>query len=254
MQNLPNVSPMELAVVCAAVLLFSIAPAVLAWNEQRRRRRMLLERARLVVESGGALGEAGMQAVSPVALPEREVEAQTPHEPMAASLPTPSDAPIDMVTETPDTMGAPLTTPLWTDAVAAPPAADSPHAAAAGEGSSPAVSGRYSLQLQDLRRVRLRDWPPATVRNDPERSRVWQEAQHAADEHESSIGSTILSSPYPAQSTCLGAAEAEGSKLRLRFLLFPVLWPLAAEQATAEAVFEIDRASGAIHSWVQLRP
>ena len=71
MQNLPNVSPMELAVVCAAVLLFSIAPAVLAWNEQRRRRRMLLERARLVVESGGALGEAGMQAVSPVALPER---------------------------------------------------------------------------------------------------------------------------------------------------------------------------------------
>jgi hypothetical protein len=33
-----------------------------------------------------------------------------------------------------------------------------------------------------------------------------------------------------------------GEICELRFLLFPTLWPTAAEQATAEAVFEIGAA------------
>jgi hypothetical protein len=222
MQALPHIAPAEVVVVTAAMLLLWLAPAVLSWADQRRRLRSVAEASRIAARAGAESLATIEQA------PAREV----------STLPEPVEA-----------QEAAPTEPSRDEASGAATAAPAP----APEAPRPEESARYHFRLQDLRRVRLRDWPPSAVRNDPEQQRVWHEAEALAEDHESAVSVTVLSSPYPAQSVCLGAAGGEGSKLRLRFLLFPVLWPAHEEQALAEAIFEVDRSAGEVRSWIQAR-
>jgi hypothetical protein len=248
MTNLPNIMPLEVAAVGGAVLLLCVVPAVLSWTDGRRRRRLAAQQAAREIESSLAVSEvAAEQKPEPAAaLPYDEVAAvEPPAEPVGCW-----DAEMDDTT-----LAAPQQEMAAPEVVsaAAPPVAESVQDQPRSEPVPLQEPARYPFQLQDLRRVRLRDWPPAAVRTDPERSRVWREAEQVAQEHESAISSAPLSASYPMQSSCLGAAEAEGSKFRLRFLLFPVLWPVTEDQAPAEAVFEVDRAEGVLRSWVEVR-
>ena len=246
MQNMPNISTTEGAVVCAAVLLFSVVPAVLQWSDQRRLRKLAAQQARAALASDAA---AAAERPSAAEWPAESAELSIENvEPLAAA-PGPDDTSGGMVSTAGDAPAAPLS---FAAAVLAAPAAEPPQELRREE-SSPTETARYPLQLGDLRRVRLRDWPPAAVRDDPERNRVWQEAQRVAEEKQAAIGSTLLSSPVAAQSACLGSATEHGSTLQLCFLLFPVLWPVSEEQAAAEAVFEIDRSSGEIHGHIRAR-
>ncbi len=246
MQNMPNISTTEVLVVCTAVLLFSVVPAVLQWSDQRRRRRLAAQQARVALAAEAAAAERPSAVESPAESAELNIENV---EPLAARR-GPDDTSGGMVSAAEDTPAAPLASAA---AVLAAPAAEPPLQELRGAESASPETGRYPLQLRDLRRVRLRDWPPAAVRDDPERNRVWEEAQRAAEEKQAVIGSTPLSSPFAAQSACLGSAEEHDSTLQLRFLLFPVLWPVSEEQAAAEAVFEIDRVSGEIHGHIRAR-
>ena len=244
MQNMPNISPMEVVVVGAAVLLYSAAPALLSWNERRRRRRMSAELARAALGSDAAILGAAGAVDSPA-------ESSGPE--IGSAEPLPEDTVGQMLDEPADTMAASPTPLSSTDTLETSPATEAPRYELRGEEAPSPEPEHYRIQLQDLRRVRLRDWPSAMVRNDPERNRAWQEGQRAAEEYQSLIGSTVLSSPCAAQSACLGFAEEHGSTLQLRFLLFPILWPVSDEQAVAEAVFEVDRVSGELHSQVRAR-
>jgi hypothetical protein len=108
----------------------------------------------------------------------------------------------------------------------------------------------HEFRLAALHRAHLPDWPPPAIRNDPERYRVWEAAQRVVEAHWTAIGSAMIFSPYPARSMCLGAAQADGSRYRIGFLLFPVFWPISDSQAFAQAVFEVDEGSGELRGWV----
>jgi hypothetical protein len=246
MPNMPNITPLEIAAVAAAVLLLCVTPAVVAWSDERQRRRLRLQATAALPAEPAAVGRTDA----------------TPgwYEPATPSAA--ADEPTDS---------------LWLTEAAADAINEQRRAApeqdiAAGRGdpiapSDPGVmplrpeapdeavpvpdAVRHRFQLQDLRRVRLRDWPPAAVRNDPARARVWHEAERVLQEHYAAISSTVLSAPHPAQSSCLGSAEEDGANLRLRFLLFPVLWPVSEDEAVAEAVFDVDRGGGEMRCRVE---
>jgi len=269
MQNLPNILPAEVTIVCAAFVLLCIAPAVLAWSDRRRRRRLERQAAAAamgvvpmsVVETVSALsGPGDTGAASEVAATPNEplaahfdsfrplefppVEHQTPV-PVEARL---DEAPPEIASPNPELQRIMSELPPVAEASVAPTDVAGGMAMASSHTPEP-ISHR--LQLQDLRRVRLRDWPPAAVRNDPERLRIWHEAEALFHEQQAAINAVVLTSPVRAESCCLGAAEAEGARYRLCFFLFPVLWPVSDAQAAAQAVFEIDRDGGDIRSWVE---
>jgi len=138
-----------------------------------------------------------------------------------------------------------------------PPAVASASAPLGGVLSTPLpelqpLSGesQYRFRLDELHGASLSDWPPAAIRNDPERRRLRQEAEQAMQAHAARLRSVVIASPYPARSYCLGAADVDASELRLSFLLFPVVWPVSQNQAVAQAVFRVDGLTGTIHGWV----
>jgi hypothetical protein len=247
MANFPNITQTEMAVLTAAVLLLFVAPAVLSWADERRRRR--LQRAAIAaealrvaspVESAGSLPDAPAVAPAP---PETLQHGDTAFVPAA-------DAVAAVLTGESGSMPAPPA-----------PVVD----AAAVAGTAPAalppelqpLSGtpRHRFRLDDLHNAQLSDWPPAAIRNDPERSSRRQEAEQGAEPYQTLIREALLLSPYPARSYCLGTADADASELRLSFLLFPVVWPMSQNQAVAQAVFRIDRLAGELRGWVDaLRP
>jgi len=266
MQSWPNITPVEVAVVCSAALLLCFLPSVLALGDSRRQRRrgraLLAEVAaqRQAVETGGVIvspeafvGTAGgwteaPQAVeAPVAIaPEASAADMAPaHESAAPVMVAPA------AVETAAASGVLHAEPVpSTPSTAVPPAPapEEPVLAPAHEPESHQAAA-YTLRLDELRRVKLPSWPPQEVRDDPERKRVWDEAVRLADQP--LITRMQLPSPRAAESACLSAVENNGSTLRLRFLLFADLWPVAAEQATAEAVFDVDSANGDVRAVVR---
>jgi hypothetical protein len=231
MQNLPNITPVEVVTVGSAMLVLCVAPAVLAWSDARRRRKALsvaLARAAAVPPQPAAPPELGNEPLPMVVAD--GLAAATAVPPAAAVFEVPTETAVPAMVSEPATA---LVAENEPSPVA--PDADQP---------------RYQFCLQELRRVRLPDWPPADVRNDPVRGAVWREAERLAEHRQREITAMPLSSPQRAQSSCLGSAEADDACVRLHFLLFPVLWPSTEEQAAAEAVFEIDRTSDAIRGWV----
>lgn len=264
MGNLPNITQTEIATIAAAVLLLFIAPAVLAWSDERQRRRAQRERA--IREDGEVRaptteppsywsnlpeGEAQVPLPEDLALGgEPEVIAETPM--TAMPPPPPSDAAAVAAWEPDIPVAAP-----------AEPAVSAPDAPAAATPQThdatvpPALelrpldgSLRHQFRLADLHKAQLPDWPPAVIRNDPERLALWGEVEAAVKPYEGALTTAPIFSPYPARSSCVGAAEVAGSCLRVRYLLFPVLWPVSQNQAVAQAVFEIDRTTGEIRGWV----
>jgi len=258
MQNLPNIAPAEIVVVGAALVLLCFVPAVLAWSDRRRAHRLqqqaLAAAAATWAGAPMATAEAGLD--QPVAGDAAETAGTTEPFPEPSGFPTPAAAVDIPVAEEPSftELAAVTAARVSEPAPAMAEPAPEPEAAAGLTPPAPAPEPRrYQCQLQDLRQVRLRDWPPASVREDPERFRLWHQAEALAHEHRSAINTAPLASPVAVQSCCMGAADTDGLKHRLRFLLFPVLWPVAEDQAVAEAVFEIDTAGGEIRSWVEAR-
>ncbi len=220
---MPNITPAEVAVVFAAIALFFVGPAVLAWSEARQRRAALL--ARQVAEATSQVETAVIPAATGDALnatlPEPDKESVASFESVASPEAPPFAEPTRQEAAQPSVVLQPLV----------------------GE-------SRYHFQLGDLHQTQLPDWPPAAIRNDPERSRSWQAAEQLSEDQRAAINSATIWSPYPARSSCLGAADITGSLCHLRFLLFPVLWPVSQNQAVAQAVFEVDRDRGEVRGWV----
>jgi hypothetical protein len=240
MANLPNITPTEMAVLAAAVVLLFVAPAVLSWADEHRRRR--LQRAALAAEAlrvGSTLEATGPLPDAPASEPP---PAEALQHADAAYAPPP-DAVAVLPTMEPGSMPGPV---LATEAAAATPVPP----AIPPELQPLSGTPRHSFRLDDLHLAQLPDWPPVAIRNDPERSGRRREAEQAAGPYWTRIRETLILSPYPARSYCLGTADAEVSELRLSFLLFPVVWPVAQDQAVAQAAFRVDRITGEIRGWV----
>ncbi len=255
MPNMPNITSIEVAVVCTAALLLCIMPNVLVWADVRRRRRVarLARNADMTMERR-SVDVAGAGVASPLTVQEPAVDSSDAPQAVEsdavaiaaaeATAPSSAMAPLDIVADT----------AVETPVVEESPAATTP---ASSQSATPArfampvtdESARYTLRLDELRKVKLPNWPPAEVRDDPEKRHVWSEAQRVAEQP--LIASMPLKSAREAESACLSAAESEGSILRLHFLLFADMWPVAATQATAEAIFEIDSATGQVRGAIR---
>ncbi len=258
MHNWPNITPFEVAVVCTAALLLCIMPNLLAVADVRRRRRQ----QRAAAEESVMQRRATEMAESSVS---QGTTATT------ATAATAETVPTDSVTEAsaPATEATTAAASLPESAPATPPASVAPHvtevaAALQHEVADPAPAQVAratawpesteeptvcTLRLEDLRRVKLPNWPPAEVRDNPERKRLWEEAVRVAEQP--LLTAMAVDSPRRAESACLGSAESDGSVLRLHFFLFSDLWPVAAEQATSEALFEVDSAAGSVRARVR---
>ena len=226
MANIANITPVEIAVAAAGVLLFFVCPVLLAWTDRRRRYRLRAAQARTAV----------------LAAPLSVVDA-SPAEafPVTAS----ASAAAESMGADSDTIAAPAPGSLNTASFQ-----DTADAQSAIELRPFDGLWRYRFQLHELHEARLPDWPPIAVRDDPERARLWQEGERLCDQHGARIASATICSPHPARSRCLGGVEAYGAKLRVHFLLFPILWPVSQNQAVAQAIFEIDPDPGTMEGWV----
>jgi hypothetical protein len=283
MSNMPHVTPVEVAVLGGAVVLLYIVPALFtlgaAWRRRQLARasaaRAALELAAAAqwaetappVEFEGAppLGGAAAEVVSESPRDwesEVQVGAETVTPPVAVENET-SDSGAPGAAALPETAGsrapapepdAAPKTPSFVSPVASRLAPLVTAASLRGGGSleirANDSSSAYRFRLEDLRQARLADLPPVAVRNDPELARSWREAEQAAEQHWRAIASATIVSPYPARATTLAAAEVSGSTVRLRYLLFPLLWPIAVHQAVAEAVFELIPEQDEIRGWV----
>jgi len=266
MQNWANITPVEVVAVGSAMLVLCVAPTVLAWSDTRRRRKALAQAAALEAAARAALIPPPVEpppvaaAVAPSLMdlqvtwdePTATVNTDLLDAPVAAAVAAAAlEAPVPAPVEPP----ASLAEAPAVEAAAEPPqpiepAIESPTPAEPMDEPA-AVGAPFAFCLQDLRRVRLPNWPPPEVNDDPVRSAVWRDAERLAAQHAQAIGAAALTSPQPVQSSCLGAAEADGTCTRLRFFLFEVLWPSTAEQAIAEAVFEIEADGATIRSSVR---
>jgi hypothetical protein len=288
MQNLANITAAEVAVAGSALLILSVAPTALAWSDAWRRRRALQVAAREAAAREAAAREAAAREAASCEAPVQALiiagaDLMAPQQPWeeptvtvdAGVLGSPGsvvagagdevvEAPAAAQTELPPAAevreprpAAEVREPVQIGElpepalISEPP--DLPPAEPVSEPPAPVEAPRFQFCLQELRRVRLPNWPPAEVRQDPARSEVWSEGERLAAQHQREIGAAALTSPHPAQASCFGSADADAASVRLRFLLFPVLWPSTDEQATAEAVFEINRADGTIRNWVNSR-
>ncbi len=238
MHNFPNITSAEVAVVCTAALLLCIVPNLMAWGDARRQRR--LRRAALAQTTMMRGSLEASASTTMLGVPASAEPAARHDDATGVVLEAPP--PVAPVTET---VFAPAIDRTAVSAESLAPSTD-----AAIVTSAPAdEEAIHDFRLDELRRVKLPNWPPPEVRDNPEKKRIWEEAVRIAEQP--LITSMRLRSPRRAESACLCAADSEGSVLRLRFLLFPELWPVAADQATAAVTFEIDSASGEVHSSVR---
>ena len=247
MASLPNITQPEIATLGAATFLLLVVPTLLAWSEDRKRRRAERQRAALdeVREEAPLLQSQLPNTLGMPALSEPELTTAAPQPPSDARAVSAWDEPAPPPPP-------PALLPSSDGAATAGAAQDM--SAAGGEGSRVLRplegSWRHEFRLTDLRKVTLPDWPPGVIRDDPGRMALWREAERAVEQYGGTLAPATICSPYPARSSCLGAAASDGSNLQLRFLLFPVLWPVSQNQAVAQAVFQIDRVSGDVHGWV----
>lgn len=221
--SMANITPAEVGVVAAAIVLIFIAPALLAFVDARRTAAL---RAREWAVAAAQAAAAAVQADDlPSGLPGLDQTALV-NEPLAEppAHPASGDASAEPLTAAPVVLY-----PL--------------------EGTA-----RFQCRLQDLHSARLPDWPPPAVRDDADRNGRWRAAEEHGEPHRGVITAATVWSPYPSRSYCLGSADVEGDTCYLRFLLFPVTWVVSQNQAVAQAVFALDRAGG-VRGWVDaLRP
>ena len=250
---MPHITPAEVAVVAAAFVLFYFVPALVGWRDASRRRKLFRQRA---AAGTGDLVHQGTGVLAGAAPREPDAAAPATETELPAKLDSGEDvigaAPmgeVALAAEEPVTAQSAET--LQASAADVPGAPAEPSVAPAALELQPlATPARHRFRLQDLHRTQLSDWPPAVIRHDAERNRVWQEAARVAEEYRAMIDDATILSPYPARATCLGGGEVDGPIVRLRYLLFPSVWPVSENQAVAEAVFEVDRTHAGIRGWV----
>jgi hypothetical protein len=241
LENLPTITSWEAYVVTTAVVLLFFAPGVVSWIEERSRRRRLRVVATEVLrvsETSAQIAGNDSLAMGAEATPWASVqgEAVAP-EAAGAYVAAAPDAETDLVP--PQAVGA----------------VDPERSGVLGGGDVIEIqplSGdrRYRFRLDDLHPAQLPDWPPAAIRDDPRRLQAWHEAEAAAQPYRSVIYTASIWSPYPVRSQCLSAASTDPVQIQLRYLLFPVPWPVSQNQAVAQAVFLIDRGSGTVRGWL----
>jgi hypothetical protein len=246
---MPNIMPMEVVAVSAAFLVLCVMPAVLGWVGTMRRRRAAREAhaeraATAMMVAAGPLADITAHEPEPTVASAETV--LTPHPAASAQLP-------DATTASPLAALLPREPDQEPPAVVAvaPTAAEEADEALALAAPVSSPEALHEFRLRELRRARILDWPPAAVRADAERNRLWQEGVRLASEHQARIETATLAASFVPQSACFGAAEADGQKLRLRFLLFRDLWPVNEAQAVGDAVFEIDGSTSAMRSWLE---
>ena len=250
--NLPNITHMEVAVICVAAVFFCITPIMLAWSETRHRRRIARQTEAMILPPVGGVEPSVVAPTAESPEPMREWPLGVPTASPVIAL---ESAAIEAatVTTTEPFVTQPLEPPIMAAAPAPPPAQGPAHLAVPEPPRRAAPPVVFRFQLLELRQARLADWPPQSVRSDAERNRVWQAAERLAATYDRRISTTPLECSRAVQATTLGTAEAVGNLYRLRFFLFDELWPAAATQAIAEAVFDVDPDSGPTRSCVFLR-
>jgi len=255
MPNFPTITPAEIAAVAGAVLIVYVAPFVGTTVENYRRRK--LERQYALRPEPFPPDETPSYN-APDALPHGSPEITPPTEPETYTAFTEQ-----AVTAMPATAMAPETAPtpvhdevsqprIEANAAPAEPIADRYSGYEPAGVTSYRGENGYKFRLEDLHRARLAEWPPATIRDDPARSQLWTEAERLSEQHRGALLSSVLSSPFPVRSACLGGIEQVGAVSFLHFLLFPDLWPVSPDQAVARAVFEIGSAGHEIRGRVDV--
>jgi hypothetical protein len=241
MPNMPAITPAEIAVVGAAVLVMYIVPFVLARIESIRRRR---------AQTWGSTVALPAPCISTVGVAAEQLAEQHQHAQEAPVNGVTSEAEVSGATEPASnaTAPAPHLAPesgmIVEPSVGVQPIDQTAAAVLDGDGPGgprfePFTGDTgYRFRLEDLHRVRLAECADATS------SPVWCAAEQMAETHSTAIRSAPLLSPYPIRSVCLGTVEQERSTVRLRYLLFPSLWPVSRDQAVARAIFEIDTSAG----------
>jgi len=244
LENLPTITSWEAYVVTTAVVLLFLAPGLVSWIEERshrRRLRVVATEVRQVSDTSGQITGNDSRAMGVEAPPWASVEgkAVVPEAvgAYAAAAPVAPDAETDVVP--PQALGA----------------VDPERSGVVGGGEVIEIqplSGdrRHRFRLDDLHPAQLPDWPPAAIRDDPRRLQAWHDAEAAAQPYRSVIHAASIWSPYPVRSQCLSAASTDPVQIQLRYLLFPVPWPVSQNQAVAQAVFLIDRDSGTVRGWL----
>jgi len=245
MPDMPAITPAEIAVVGAAVLVMHIVPFVLARIEDIRRRR---------AQTWSGTVEPSAPRISTVSVPAEQLTEQHQHA---------QEAPVNGVRLAVEESGAtepasdlegpaPHVVPEAASGMIAEPSVDvqpiDQTATAVLDGDRPggprfepfAGDTGYRFRLEDLHRVWLAECAGAAS------SPVWCAGERMAETHSTAIRSAPLLSPYPVRSACLGTVEEESSTVRLHYLLFPSLWPVSRDQAVARAIFEIDTSAGTL--------
>jgi hypothetical protein len=248
MPNMPSITPAEIAVVGIAALVLYVVPFVLARIGERRRRRLpVWSRTVAVTEApdqpAAATPTLDLPSVPATAAAQRcDPHGASPEEPASPAY---EDGSTAAMTETPE-LAAPAAAgqctsnipQLLTASATATPFGDD----TGGPAFEPfAGDAGYQFRLEDLHRVRFPEWADAA------RSHLWRDAERVAEMHGTAISASMLLSPYPIRSACRSGVELEHSTLRLRYLLFPALWPTSRDQAVAQATFEVDLQTGALH-------
>jgi hypothetical protein len=194
---MPPVNAIEVAVFAAALLVFSVLPAILNVAESWRRR------------------PAPPQPVSPPLWPTGpEVEAPTGLETEAVSV-----AP---AAEAVEIQAGPVAPEEKMSVVAEVP-----------------DEGTHTFRLDDLRHARALETPDREALGEPERQQSWEEGLRLAEAHAAEIGRMPLTASFQPQARAFHDMRRVGEVRELRFLLFATLWPTAAEQAAAEAVYDV---------------
>ena len=253
MPNMPTIAPMEIAVIGAALLLLYVVPFLLTTIEDYRARRA--HRWSGAVMQAEPAGSAPILVESGFELPVTEATAPPVEEPEVSDIAAErhlshgggASAPEAAVTEPGTEVEQPSPEEASLVDEAAPPAV--PAGAERDATTAPQAFEKhadYRFRLEDLHWVRLPNWPPPAVQSDSARSQLWSEAEGTAETHRAAILESTLLSPYPVRSTCFGGAERDQETIRLRFLLFPALWPTSPDQAAAQVVFEVQPATGKV--------
>lgn len=221
---MPNILPLEWTVVAAAFVVFCAVPALMAWVDARRLRR-----------AAAATAEAAaVQLAAAIELPPAPVMTSAPSIPETA-VPTVLRAAAE-ISVPPEVASAP---PLAQTPVETPPVPDRAPAAVEPLPEPAAAPVGYTFCLQELRRVRLDGWPPASVRDDAEQRQRWEDGQRAMEAEQERIDTVALRAPFPPQAYCYAGAEFGADRVRVCFLLFPGLWPSTAAEATATALVTV---------------
>lgn len=260
---MPTITPAEIAILVAAVLLLYAAPFLLTMLEDSRRRKA----ERWAGPATASVPFSPVADTAPVAdeslvdaVTNQASEAAAGEGPAAVEVPPAPENPVTGTAASVTAVSHALEAPAFEVAPAAADETVSLPAAVTYTGYNPPTATPFHgndgerFRLEDLHRARLADWPPETVRSNPARHQLWTEAERLAAAHDAVISSSVLDAPCAVRSACLGGIERGPSRTCLHFLLFPDLWPASPEQAVARAVFEIDSASGEIRHSVDVLP